>query len=122
MIAIFIYLYLICKQNHDKAHIIIDYELKNYLCNIHGEKYTSYCSQSLKNLCNLCKLKHDKSHYFINHRDIIKDNQDNIDDLKVRIDELKKEVNYMIEKLNKAVSNMKIYYNLSKDLFKNNNA
>ena len=94
-----VYLCMMCKQKHDKAHVVIDYELKNYLCNVHGERYTSYCIECHKNLCDLCELKHDKYHKLINHRDIIKDNQDNTDDLKIRIDELKKEVNNMIEKL-----------------------
>ena len=31
----------LCKDKHDKKHLIIDYELKNYLCNIHGERYIS---------------------------------------------------------------------------------
>ena len=115
------YLCLMCKQKHDKAHVVIDYDLKNYLCNIHGERYTSYCYECHKNLCDLCELKHDKYHKLINHRDIIKDNQDNTDDLKIRIDELKKEVNNMIEKLYRVVRNMEIYYNISKDLVKNNN-
>lgn len=57
----------------------------------------------------MCELKHDKYHKLINHRDIIKDNQDNTDDLKIRIDELKKEVNNMIEKLYRVVRNMEIY-------------
>ena len=29
----------ICKLNHNKDHKLIDYKLKNYLCNMHGEKY-----------------------------------------------------------------------------------
>ena len=32
-----------CKEKHNKEHIILNYELKNYLCNTHGEKYVSYC-------------------------------------------------------------------------------
>ena len=50
------YLCPICKLEHNKVnneHIIIDYELKNYLCNIHGEKYISYCQNCNKDLCYL---------------------------------------------------------------------
>ena len=30
-----------CKSKHNKEHIIIDYESKNYICKTHGENYTS---------------------------------------------------------------------------------
>ena len=29
----------LCKSKHNKDHILIDYELKNYLCNAHGERF-----------------------------------------------------------------------------------
>ena len=33
----------LCKAKHNKEHKLIDYELRNYLCNIHGERYISFC-------------------------------------------------------------------------------
>ena len=35
----------LCKSAHNEEHDIMDYEKKNYLCNIHNEKYSSYCSK-----------------------------------------------------------------------------
>ena len=32
----------LCKIKHNKDHKLIDYELKDYLCNRHGEKYIFY--------------------------------------------------------------------------------
>ena len=55
----------ICKSTHDKNHIIIDYNSKNYTCFIHGERYTSYCQDCNKNLCDICELEHNKKHKFI---------------------------------------------------------
>ena len=35
-------------SNHNKNHKIIEYEMKNYYCQKHGEKIISYCSQCKK--------------------------------------------------------------------------
>ena len=32
-----------CKSKHDSNHKIINYNDKEYICNIHNEKYNSYC-------------------------------------------------------------------------------
>jgi len=34
-----------CKLKHDKNHKIIDYDNKNYICNIHNEGYIRYCKK-----------------------------------------------------------------------------
>jgi len=39
---------------HDKNNKIIDYELKNNICNENGERYIFYCIKCKKNLCDLC--------------------------------------------------------------------
>ena len=43
----------LCKSNHNKEHKIIDYEIKNYICQIHDERYISYCKECEKNICDL---------------------------------------------------------------------
>ena len=35
----------LCKNNHNKEHNIINYELKNYICNKHNESFIAYCKQ-----------------------------------------------------------------------------
>ena len=112
-------LYPLCKSNHNKEHKIIDYELKNYICKIHGERYTSYCKECEKNICDLCEIEHNNNHNLIYHRDIIKirDNN-NINELEIKIDKLKNEI---INKLNKIINNMDIYYNINKNIINNNN-
>ena len=109
----------LCKSNHNKEHIIIDYELINYICKIHGERYISYCKECEKNICDICEIEHDNNHNLIYHRDIIKirDNN-NINELEIKIDKLKNEI---INKLNKIINNMDIYYNINKNIINNNN-
>ena len=43
---------------HDKEHNIIKYEDKNYICNIHNDRYISYCNKCNKNLCLKCENEH----------------------------------------------------------------
>ena len=42
----------LCKSSHSKNHIIIDYDIKNNLCNEHDERYIVYCDKCLKNFCD----------------------------------------------------------------------
>ena len=80
---------LLCKPNHNKDHIIIDYDLKNYICKLHGERYTSYCEECEKNICDICELDHNNNHNLIYHRDILKNkDNNNINELKIKIDKL----------------------------------
>ena len=55
----------LCKSNHSQEHLILDYELKNYRCKIHGERYILYCETCKKNLCDLCEIEHNRNHQFI---------------------------------------------------------
>ena len=36
---------LLCREKHNKDHIIIDYDNKNYICNKHNELYSAYCEK-----------------------------------------------------------------------------
>jgi len=57
----------LCKNSHDKNHITIDYEEKNYLCNKHGNRYILYCKENNKNLCDICEKKeYNNIYFFIN--------------------------------------------------------
>jgi len=56
----------ICKNTHDKKHIIINYEDKNILCNQHGERYILYYKNNNRNMCDLCDMKNKNYIFFIN--------------------------------------------------------
>ena len=109
-----------CKEKHNKDHIILNYELKNYLCNTHGEKYVSYCKKCNQNLCNSCLSNH-KDHTLINFKEVLK-NKSGIrilHDLRAKIDFLKNEIKEMINKFNKVFGNLEIFYNISNNIIKN---
>ena len=41
----------LCKSIHDKSHIIINYENKNYICKEHNETFVKYCEDCKIDLC-----------------------------------------------------------------------
>ena len=44
----------LCKSEHDKAHRIINYDDKYYICRKHNENYILYCEDCKVNICMLC--------------------------------------------------------------------
>lgn len=67
------YLCPLCRTNHNNNinHIILDYEIKNYRCKQHGERYILYCKKNAKILCDLCEIEHNRNHEFIYYKDLI---------------------------------------------------
>ena len=116
----------LCKNIHDKTHIIINYEEKNYICNFHNKQFISYCKKCNKNLCFNCEQNH-------NNHDLIifKNKLENIAEIKMKKDEFRQNLDIFISnineiknKLNKIVENIEKYYNIFNDLlfiFENNN-
>ena len=71
----------LCILNHDKKHDIIDYEQKNYLCEIHNENFNSYCKKCKKNLCIQCENSH-FNHDIIQYSKILPNKGDKLDEMK----------------------------------------
>ena len=44
-----------CNENHDKEHNLIEYSKHFCFCNIHNQKYVSYCKKCKQNLCSICE-------------------------------------------------------------------
>ena len=78
----------LCRYKHNKEHNIIDYDLKDKICNIHKESFISYCNQCKQNICLSCINKH-KGHEYISFIDIIPD----IDKINNEKNELRKLIN-----------------------------
>ena len=105
-----------CKSNHNKDHIIIDYDLKNYKCIIHGEKYNSYCKDCNKNLCDMCQDSNE--HTFIYNRQILpnKEMENNLIELRKSINEYKENTNEILNIINKTIDYLEKYYKLSRKI------
>ena len=122
------YICISCKNNlcpscqiiHDKKHNIIDYSLKNYICEKHNQKYIYYCYDCKKNICNECLLKEHEKHYIYELKnDLTKKDElkSRIGDFKETINEFKKNINNIIEKLNKTKENFDLYYKIINDIY-----
>ena len=46
----------LCNHSHNKSHKKIGYEMKNNYCNIHGERFISYCKDCNQNLCDFLRF------------------------------------------------------------------
>ena len=86
------------------------------------KKLISYCKKCGKNLCNLCEPKHSK-HTPVNYKEILKNKNWNkfIMELRIKIDNLKYEIKDMINKFNKVLLNLEIYYNILNNIDKTYN-
>ena len=114
----------LCKENHNKDHIIIDYENKNYFCHKHNEQFVSYCEQCKINLCMQCQLAHDKSHKIISYLNIIP-NMDNIKnkikELKDIIDRFSNNIDDLINSVINIKTNLEKYYTINNNILNNYN-
>ena len=102
----------LCKTNHSKSHNIINYDQKDYICDIHNEIYNSYCKTCHKNLCVLCENNHN-SHSIKYLNNLSKDKKelnDKLEYLRKAINKFNVYVNSIINVMNDAKENMEKYY------------
>ena len=116
---------VLCNEKHKKEeHITIDYDKKNYICEIHNDFYISYCEECKLNLCLACYSEHNNNHKKIDYKLIIpnkkKINQQLIE-LRKNIDKIKHFITETIEKLKKVMEKMDIFYQINYDILNNNN-
>ena len=111
----------LCKTNHNQTHLLIYYDLKNYICNIHNEPFISYCQNCKNNMCMLCEKEH------FNHKIIYFGKiMPNVDYLKIKLNELKntidkfnENIKSIINILNNVMENLEKYFKLCNDIINN---
>ena len=110
----------LCKSLHDKNHIIIDYDKKDYICNIHNETFISYCKDCKINLCMQCEESHN-NHIVIEYRSLIPKKANIEGALKElnNINKIKEIINKMINILKEIKENIAIYYKIHLDIINN---
>ena len=113
----------LCKNSHDKNHNIINYEQKDYICNLHYETYNSYCKDCSKNICMLCEAEHDKHNiiYFGKIMPNMKEIEDEINNQKKEIKNFINDIEEIIDRLNDLINNVEIYYKIYDDIIHNYN-
>ena len=115
---------VLCNEKHIKEeHITIDYDKRNYICEIHNDFYISYCQECKSNLCLTCYSDHNNNHNKIDYKLIIPNKKkinEEIIELRKKIDKIKNFITDIIEKLNKIMEKMDIFYQINYDILNNN--
>ena len=113
----------LCKNIHDKTHNIVDYELRNSICEIHYEPFSSYCKNCLKDICLSCDNEHEahETIYFGKIMPNIKEINDEINEQKVKIKQFINDIEEIKNKLNDLINNIEIYYKIYNDIIQNYN-
>ena len=112
----------LCKYNHSKNHKIINYDQKNYICNIHNKEYNSYCKTCKIDICEFCKIGHKKHEIilYINFMQKILNNEDLLF-IKAILKMFHLKISLIIDRFNNVMENLEIYYKLIENLFLNYN-
>ena len=111
----------LCKSVHDKKHMIINYDDKNYICRKHKESFNKFCKTCNENICILCENKH-KGHNIFELSEIIIDKDDLIKtkkELKKTIDKFKYKLNAIKEIFDKMMGILDAYYKINDSIINN---
>ena len=92
----------LCKLEHDKNHNIINYELKDYICEEHNKPYVEYCVKCNKDICSFCEQVHN-NHKIIFYRNIKGD----INKVKNIINECRKEIYIFNNNIDNIINKLK---------------
>ena len=113
----------LCKNSHDKSHNIIDYEQKDFICDLHNEVYNSYCKDCLKNICVICESEGEHTdHNIISFGKImpnIKALKEEINSQREKISQFINGIEEIINKLNNLIDNIEIFYKIYNNLISN---
>ena len=112
----------LCKSSHLKGHKIVNYNDRNYICDIHNEKFNKYCVTCNKNVCFYCEMEHKEHNNLINLQSMIIDKdklKSEMDETGKMIDLIKKYINEIKHKLDETLKNIEIFYNTNKIFVEN---
>ena len=109
---------ILCKLNHDKSHLIIDYDKKEYICNIHNEAFMRYCNTCNSNICLSCEPDH-QNHNTTSIMPNLNKIKNDMKELKETINTFNENLTNLIKKLYQVQKNLEIYYNIFNDIIKN---
>ena len=108
----------LCKLSHEKNnknHMILDFDLKNYFCKEHQERYIYYCEKCKEDFCDACNYHNIHKISFL--YEFTKNINNEMNDIRIKLEDLKKEkANNSINILTQVIDNLEKYYNTSKNL------
>ena len=112
-----------CKLIHDKNHIIINYEDKNYICKIHNDSFTKYCKKCNKNMCIACEDNHEGHNMLELKNFLFKKNGllKKVEELKKVIGKFKFKINIIKEIFDRMIHIINIYEKINDNIINNYN-
>ena len=115
----------LCKNSHNNEHYIVDYDKKNYYCNIHDELYNYYCKTCHKNFCIECEKSHkEQNHKFLSFSDLFPEQdkkKKELEDFNKLIVDLKKEIEEIKSICDNYFRNIEIYREIYSNIINNYN-
>ena len=111
----------LCKNKHNNTHYIIDYEKKNYYCEIHEELYNSYCKDCNKNICLECEKAH-KNHKILSYSELLPEENEKkreLNEFDSLFNEVKNQITEIKNICDKFIENMEKYYTIYCDIINN---
>ena len=111
----------LCKSIHDINHKMIDYDKKNYVCDIHNNLFNAYCLKCKVNLCWLCEKEHN-THEILKYKDVIPNEdeiKEQVKEFRKKLDKLNECIDEISKILTKVSENLEIYYKINDDIIKN---
>lgn len=112
----------LCREKHDKNHILINYEQKYYVCERHNRTFSSFCNTCQKDNCVLCELEH-ANHEIIPYSRIIPktDFLYNIFNQKIKksIKDFNERIFLLVNQLNNIKTNLEIYIKIIESIIQN---
>ena len=108
----------LCKEFHhlDNLDNLVDYKKYFCMCNIHDQKYVSYCNKCEQNLCSKCENEHKNENDLIDFNKMapkINDTEDEI--FQIKIIQFNRDIDKIIEILKKIKNKIKLYYEIYHD-------
>ena len=104
-----------CISIHNKNHMIINYDDKNYVCKDHCKLFSYFCKTCNKDICKVCEKEHFNHNYF-KLSEIIIDKNDFIkikEDLANAIEKFRNKNIISKEKFNKCLNLLDLYYTIN---------
>ena len=113
----------LCKTKHDKSHIIINYDDKNYICQKHNDTFIKYCTSCKVDMCIICQDEH-KGHTITDFGNILIKNDDLLNSLQGLnnvIVNFKYKINIIKEILDRLINIFDLYYKINNNIINNYN-